>query len=132
MFDERMISGDSLQANQRFVAKMQVRLPWYRALPLSCVERIELMIDGKEISRGDLHLGIYGQTYSLERLHDLPNVLWFQLDTADLYAELDEPVSQGEHEVRVAIEIKIPYSSKPFRQVAHCTKSLMLSMEKWL
>lgn len=137
MHDELMINGNELNAklgkNDNTV-RVPLRLPWYRSLPLGCIEQIDVSINGKKILREKTHLLYNCISYSLDEILQLdPNATWFPLDVQEVELTLDEPMKDGEYEVSVLIELRIPYykfSMDPtvanFTQYAVCNKKMQM------
>jgi hypothetical protein len=89
-------------------AAVEVRLPWYRALPGSCIAGAKLSIDGVEASTESLRWSMNGREFGFPELVDETGEWWFPTDSAVLSGEL--PVAPGEdHEVRVDLTLYIPY-----------------------
>jgi len=87
---------------------VEVRLPWYRALPGSCIAGAKLSIDGVEAPAESLRWSMNGREFGFPELVDETGEWWFPTDSAVLSGEL--PVSPGEdHEVRVDLTLFIPY-----------------------
>ncbi len=133
MFDEQMINGDLLYMEAHDVpsVRMKVRLPWYRSLPLSCVERLEVDIDGERAAGDALSLSLYGQTYTLGEAAGRHTVGWFVLDTADLHVRTRDGLAPGTHRVDLTMNLRIPYGDPDFKpleftQVARCSRELTL------
>lgn len=135
MFDEHIINGDVLypEADGSAGVRLKIRLPWYRSLPLSCIERVEVTIDGEPVKRAEVSLTLHGQNHTLEESLGLHDVWWFVLDTADVHIRRSKSLSPGNHEVAVTMGCRIPYraSELVFRQVAHCEKKLTLVGRDW-
>ena len=53
----KVVEDGSLQATPSGY-QMKLRLKWYRSLPLSCVDRLKLSMDGKPVDAGKICLGI--------------------------------------------------------------------------
>lgn len=88
---------------------IKVRLTSYRSLPLSCIEAIELKLDGVQVDAADLILRI---NYANHRLKDMPHlsgVWWFILDYADLFVPLARKLAPGYHEVEGTLVTVEPY-----------------------
>jgi len=129
MFDEDIVHGKYLRpASENASAfRFKMRLPWYRSLPLSCIERLEIKIDRDTVDQRNATLSLCGTNYALSELPSLDSVWWFVLDAVDIQVRLREPLSPGEHEVSVELELRIPYGiTFEFKQVAHCSKTLTL------
>jgi hypothetical protein len=89
-------------------AAVEVRLPWYRALPGSCIAGAKLSIDGVEAPAESLRWRMNDREFRFEELVNEAGEWWFPVDSAVLSG--DVPVSaEGEHEVRVDLTLYIPY-----------------------
>jgi uncharacterized protein DUF6379 len=89
-------------------AAVEVRLPWYRALPGSCIAGAKLSIDGVEASKESLRWKMNGREFRFDELVDDTDEWWFPVDSAILSGEL--PIDDGkDHEVRVDLTLYIPY-----------------------
>jgi hypothetical protein len=84
---------------------LDVRLNWYRSLPLSCVEAVDLTIDGCPVP--SLRLRLNGFEAPVEALGEAVDVWWRVLDSAELVADVDVPA--GDHDVELAVSLRIPY-----------------------
>jgi hypothetical protein len=88
---------------------VRVLLPSYRSLPLSCIEKIELSIDGAPVDPKSITFVLNGYSHKLDELGQLSKIFWFILDYADLFVERDEPLSAGEHVIAGTMVIVEPY-----------------------
>jgi hypothetical protein len=135
VFDEEIINGNMFYPARDAGAdtvEFKIRLPWYRSLPLSCVERVEVLIDGAPIPRDATSLTLYGETHPLDETLLMHDVSWFVLDTANVQLEMSAPPSPGEHVVDVSIGLRIPYTmDRSFTQIAHCRKTLNFVGRDW-
>jgi hypothetical protein len=101
-----MFADDLLPATMRDdPARLELRLNWYRSLPLSCVEDVELAIDGEPVT--NLRLRVRDFEAPVDALRDAVDVWWRVLDSAELVADVDVPA--GDHEVELAMSLRIPY-----------------------
>jgi len=104
---DRIIEQGTLTTNGARTA-VEVRLPWYRALPGSCIAGAKLRIDGVEAPAESLRWQMNGREFGFDELVDETGEWWFPVDSAVLSG--DVPVStEGEHEVRVDLTLYIPY-----------------------
>jgi hypothetical protein len=134
MFDEQMIHGDRLERGPRdrpTTVRAKVRLPWYRSLPLSCIERIEVEIDGRSIPAETIVLRTNGHVHRVAELPQLHEVEWFVLDALDLDLDTAEELASGKHRMALGMQMRIPYGDKDFGdfefvQTARCIKDLEL------
>jgi methionine-rich copper-binding protein CopC len=88
---------------------IRVSLTSYRSLPLSCIEKIELNIDGVSVKPEDMRLILNGHSYKLDELGSLSYIWWFILDDADLFVASPQPLAAGEHRVEGQLVTVEPY-----------------------
>ncbi len=88
---------------------IRTRLTSYRSLPLSCVESIEISMDGTAAIPDTMRLLLNGRTYRLAELANLSDVWWFILDYADLFIPLRAPLGPGVHDVEGDLVTVEPY-----------------------
>lgn len=107
MIPDRIIEQGTLAvAGTR--ASVEVRLPWYRALPGSCIAGATLTIDGVEAPSDSLRWRMNGREFRFDELLDETGEWWFPVDSAVLSGDL--PITaDDEHEVRVDLTLYIPY-----------------------
>jgi hypothetical protein len=87
---------------------LDIRLNWYRSLPLSCVEAIALEIDRSAVPAERLRLRLGGYEAPVGELGAATDVWWRVLDPAVLVAE-GEDLASGPHQVELALTLRIPY-----------------------
>lgn len=85
--------------------ELRLRSPWYRSLPLSCID-VELTIDGAQVASDRLRLCVNEHDYALDELGDQYEEFWFVLDQARLRVA---DVASGDHEVTVRLGVRVPY-----------------------
>lgn len=107
MQTSRVISDNGLRATLNGF-RIDVRLPWYRSLPISTVEVGEVCIDGRVIDPSRVKFELEGQSYSLSDMADQVDKVWFVLDSAYLDVETT-PHGGGEHAVSVTLNLYPPY-----------------------
>lgn len=87
---------------------LDIRLPWYRSLPLSTVEVASLRVDGREIAPERMSFELNGRRFRLTELPELVNEWWFVTDSA--YLHVDDPAVLGEgHAVELTLNLYPPY-----------------------
>ena len=107
------ISNESL-TNQVINGKstgfaVNIKIPFYRSLALSCIEKLELKVDGEEVKENNIVFAVNGKKFLLSELKDLFAEWWFVHDRATLFAERKDGLSTGNHEVEVTITLRGPY-----------------------
>lgn len=119
--------------NDKQGVQLKVRLTSYRSLPLSCIEAIELKIDGERIDPDGLVLTLDSAQYRLRDLPKLSKVYWFILDHADLFAPLSKALTAGAHEVEGTLVTVEPYMTAgrfSFHNSARKTLPLEAAVER--
>lgn len=100
-----------------------VRLPWYRALPLSCVSINLLKIDGVMIEPEKIRFVVNDHDYALADLADRMVETWYVIDTVMLNVT-DHPIdAAAEHEVEAEVEVRPPYI-KNLRRVGRAVRKM--------
>ncbi|MEI3845761.1 MULTISPECIES: DUF6379 domain-containing protein [unclassified Microbacterium] len=107
MIPDRIIEQGTLTTDGTRAA-VEVRLPWYRALPASCIAGAKLSVDGVEAPAESLRWEMNGRTFTFAELAPNTEEWWFPTDSAVLSGDLavDE---DGEHTVAVELVLYIPY-----------------------
>jgi hypothetical protein len=104
-----VIEDNSLRAT---VSGFEVRLryKWYRSLQLSCLENLQLSLDGRPVDARAISFGINGHTYRLDELLDKVEETWFILDSAVVSVAQPERVKSGEaHQIDAVFGMRVPY-----------------------
>jgi hypothetical protein len=90
--------------------EFQICLMWYRSLPLSCIEKINLTLDRQLVDPRVIKFGINGHQYRLDELADLVEEFWFVQDSASLIVNQPDSVTPGStHEINVELSMRYPY-----------------------
>ncbi|WP_369820390.1 DUF6379 domain-containing protein [Phycicoccus sp. Soil803] len=107
MIPDRILEEGTLKVDgQR--ASVEVRIPWYRALPASCIADVELRVDGQAAPKNSLVWTMNGRDFRLEELAETVDEWWFTTDSAVLSGDL--AVEEGRtHDVEVDLHVYIPY-----------------------
>ncbi|HZU62088.1 MAG TPA: DUF6379 domain-containing protein [Novosphingobium sp.] len=108
MMEHRVVSDDGLIVEEGGCV-IDVRLPWYRSLPLSVVEIGQVVVDGQLIDPARITFELEGQRYRLDELRPHTDVWWYVLDSAFLHIAGLPLLAGGEHQVSVTIQVRPPY-----------------------
>jgi hypothetical protein len=92
---------------------VEVRMPYYRGLALSMVEAVDLTLDGRPIPPERTTFTVHGNTYTFDQLPRVTDDRWEMGEQAQLAFETDEPLAPGEHDVTVAVRLRISYMPVP-------------------
>lgn len=89
--------------------QLDIRLPWYRSLPLSTVEIAAVEIDGNAIPLDKIQIQLSDEAFSLEEAKERRDRFWYVLDSAFLVLP-DMGLERGtQHDVTCTLCIYPPY-----------------------
>jgi hypothetical protein len=115
---DRIIEPNTLTTDGRR-AEVEVRIPWYRALPGSCIAGAVLRIDGVPAAEESLRWTMNGRTFRFDELFDETGEWWFPTDSAVLSGDVPVEPGDAEHEVDVDLKLYIPYIVIGENEVLH-------------
>lgn len=84
--------------------------PSYRGTFLSCIENMEVIVDGEPVPGETIYFQLNKKQCLLSQLKDLYLEYWFILDKAKLLVLKEGGLPAGEHEVTVRMRHRIPYT----------------------
>ncbi|NEM08704.1 C-glycoside deglycosidase beta subunit domain-containing protein [Geodermatophilus normandii] len=115
MFDRYIVCEEGFRAldDGRTGGVLEVRMPYYRGLALSMVEAVDLVLDGRPVPPQRTTFTVHGTTYRFDQLPHTTEDRWEMGERAQLAFETDEPLAPGEHEVTVAVRLRISYMPVP-------------------
>ena len=90
-----------------------VRLNWYRSLPVSCVERLEVALDGTFLPADRTTVELGGARCTIGELAAQDQRWWSVLDAATVRVDLDVPSAPGPRVVDLLLGTRIPYLVSP-------------------
>ena len=109
--------------------ELDVHLNWYRSLPLSSVNTVELTVNGETIAREEITFSVNGSDYALDELAERWEEMWFVLDPATLRVRRPLVRSGDRADVSVRLGNRIPYiligPDRPLEYVTERSKSLV-------
>lgn len=108
MIPDRIIEYGTLRTDGARTS-IEVRLPWYRSLPGSCISEASLSVDGVAAPVGSLRWTMNGRTFAMADLVDEVDEWWFPVDSAVLSGDLTLADPGAEHRVDVELKLYIPY-----------------------
>ncbi|MGC0239632.1 C-glycoside deglycosidase beta subunit domain-containing protein [Arthrobacter sp. SD76] len=103
---ELIFASDSVRVHGGGLA-IDVRIPWYRSLPLSAISEVTVRIDGIPVPTSDLTLRWQGNDYAIQDLAEHWDRIWFIQDTATLLFPFRD--SPAPLDISVGMRIRLPY-----------------------
>jgi hypothetical protein len=115
MFDKYIVCEEGFRTldDGRTGGVVEVRMPYYRGLALAMVEAVDLVLDGRPVPAAQTTFTVHGNTYRFDELPQTTDDRWEMGERAQLAFETDEPLSPGEHDVTVAVRLRISYMPVP-------------------
>ena len=108
MIPDRLVEEGTLRTDGPR-SSVEVRLPWYRALPASCIADVELRIDGHAAPKDSLRWNMNGRDFRLDELEAQVDEWWFTTDSAVVSGDLPLSAECHQHDVEVDLHLYIPY-----------------------
>jgi hypothetical protein len=108
LFTEQLIVDGSLRVSPQGL-EFDVRLPWYRSLPLSTVEIGELRIDGKAIPTDAISLQVNERRHGARDLADQVEDWWYVLDPGRVRVLAPDLGPSSVTDIELAIHLYPPY-----------------------
>jgi hypothetical protein len=90
-------------------ARVDLRLPWYRSLPLSTIEVTEVTINGARIDPAAITFELEGRRFTLDELPDQVSIVWYVLDSAYLLLRGVSVAPGTDATVGVTLAVYPPY-----------------------
>lgn len=89
--------------------RIEIRLPWYRSLPVSTVEIDAVTIDGTRADPARVTFELEGRGIPLSTMADQVDTVWYVLDSAYLNVPWNRLDPATTHEVSVTMSLYPPY-----------------------
>ncbi len=108
MLQTKLIAENGLRATSTGF-DVEVRLPWYRGLPLSTVEIGDVVLNGEAINPASVSIEVNGKTRLPGDLATLYDERWYVLDSAMLHVSHSELKRGEQYDVAVSVNLRPPY-----------------------
>ena len=90
--------------------QFRIRYPSYRGTYLSCIEKMDIFLDGEKVDPSKITFCLNGMEYTMAELKDQYKAYWFVLDYASIRVLSDTELKKGSHQVTVDMYHRIPYA----------------------
>jgi len=117
MFDDDLIKEHSVKLVSQGGAdqslSFECRIPFYRALPLSCLETVDLAVNDRPVERERISVMLRGSTYQLNNVAELMDIWWGFTEAATFIARTDADLN-GQNtgnsvKIDLSIRVRLPY-----------------------
>lgn len=113
-YDELMLRGSRLRnavaGDVVYGYEFDVYYPSYRGTFLSCIEALEITVDGKAVPVEDARFTLNGKQFLLSELPELCHEYWFVLTAAVVTVLRPGGLEAGAHELNVKLTHRVPYT----------------------
>ena len=128
MFEKYLVSPNGFRnvtKNDKIIGyEVQLRIPYYRGLYMSCVEVVDLTVDGEDISNSDKLFKVQGEVLSFEELPTAINHRWAMTEPLTVFVKKEGGLSDGEHKIHSFVSLRISYL--PFNNEGEDEKVVVL------
>lgn len=120
MFDGYIFTPDSLAnvevSGEVIGFEMCTRIPYYRGIPLSMVDDVEVEVDGVAVPREDIRFTADGGAhwFTLAEMETVTFFRWEYADEATVRVLVPGGLAPGEHEVLLRVSVRVAYIPVPF------------------
>lgn len=89
--------------------QLDVRISYYRGIPLSCVEGFDVTVDGELFGLDRMRYAIGGRTYTMAEAAEAVDVRWPFGDPLTLLIRKPGGLAPGLHDIQVVEKLRISY-----------------------
>lgn len=103
---------------------VNIKINYYRGLPLCCIDEITLEVDGELVDSKDMYVQHNGREYAYSEIlkDDFPtDVYWIFGEMLRVVIKKDGGISQGRHHVKLTLGTRRSYTPT---MVSVCEKTL--------
>ena len=106
--------------------QLKTQIPYYRGIPLSMVEWINVKVDGEEVVQSKIKFSPNGEDYfTLDEMTTVTTYKWEFGQEAIVFVEKEGGLSKGSHEISLKQAIRNAYY--PFPIEARRTKTFEIA-----
>jgi len=117
MFEQYLVCEDgfrNIEENGEIVGfEVRLRIPYYRGIALSLINKIELEVDGTPFLQDDMVFSVRSGSFPYKELSTVINNRWEFGEKATLFVRKQGGIKPGKHHVRVFVSLRISYLPWP-------------------
>lgn len=106
--------------------QLKVKSSYYRGVPLSLIEGVEVTVDGESFERKQTRFRVGGKTYTMDQLEKVGDRHWPWLEPATVFVAKPGGLKLGTHDVEVTVKLRISYM--PFNPVRYVFQDKLVLM----
>ena len=128
MFEPYVICNDgfeNVEKNGEIVGyQLKTRIAYYRGVPLSMVDEIELHLDGQTVPSEKIHFSVGSESFTLKEMETVTSTKWEFGQKATLFVDQPGGLKPGEHKIFLRQTTRVAYY--PFPLEGRNTKTLIV------
>src|SRR4030042_2476939 len=117
MFEPYVISDDGFENVVRDGSiigyQLKTRIAYYRGVPLSMVDKIELVVDDQPVASEKIHFQVGDETFTLKEMETVTSTKWEFGQQATIFVDQPGGLSKGEHKVFLSQTTRVAYYPFP-------------------
>ena len=117
MFEPYVISDDGftnvVKGGTVIGYQLKTRIAYYRGVPLSMVDQIELVVDDVPVTSEKIRFTVGDETFTLKEMETVTSTKWEFGQQATLFVDQPGGLSRGEHKVFLRQTTRVAYYPFP-------------------
>jgi hypothetical protein len=117
MFEPYVISDDGfenvVQDGKIIGYQLKTRIAYYRGVPLSMVDKIELVVDDRPVESEKIRFTVGNETFPLKEMETVTSTKWEFGQQATLFVDQPGGLSKGEHKIFLSQTTRVAYYPFP-------------------
>lgn len=117
MFEPYVICDDGfenvLKDGEIIGFQLKTRIAYYRGVPLSMVDEIELVVDDVPVKREKIRFTVGDETYTLKEMETITCTKWEFGQKATLFVHRPGGLSKGDHKIFLRQTTRVAYYPFP-------------------
>jgi hypothetical protein len=128
MFEPYVISDDGfknvVKDGKVIGYQLKTRIAYYRGVPLSMVDKIELVVDDRPVPGEKIRFTVGDETFTLKEMETVTSTKWEFGQQATIFVDQPGGLSRGKHKVYLSQTTRVAYY--PFPLEGRRTRVMMI------
>ena len=117
MFEPYVISDDGFEnvvKDGKVIGyQLKTRIAYYRGVPLSMVDKIELVVDDRPVPSEKIRFTVGDETFTPEEMETVTSTKWEFGQQATIFVDQPGGLSRGEHKLYLSQTTRVAYYPFP-------------------
>lgn len=117
MFEPYVISDDGFEnvtVDGKIIGyQLKTRIAYYRGVPLSMVDKIELVVDDQPVPSEKINFTVGDETFTLKEMETVTSVKWEFEQQATIFVDHPGGLTKGEHKIFLSQTTRVAYYPFP-------------------